>query len=34
MFDRRGEPDAQEIIVRGELLAIYDRAFDAQFGWG
>jgi len=34
MFDRRVEPDAQDIIVAGELLAIYDRALDAKFRRG
>jgi len=34
MFDRRVEPDAQDIIVAGELLAIYDRALDAKSGRG
>jgi hypothetical protein len=30
MFDRRVEPDADDIIVTGELLAIDDRAVDAK----
>jgi hypothetical protein len=30
MFDRRVEPEAQDIIVAGVLLAIYDRALDAK----
>jgi hypothetical protein len=30
MFDRRVEPDAQDIILAGELLAIYGRALDAK----
>jgi len=30
MFDRRVEPDAQDVIVAGELFAIYDRALDAK----
>jgi hypothetical protein len=30
MFDRRIEPDAQEMIVARELLAIYDRALDEK----
>jgi hypothetical protein len=30
MFDRRVEPDAQDIIFAGELLAIYDRPLDVK----
>jgi hypothetical protein len=30
MFDRRVETDAQDVIVAGELLAIYDRALDGK----
>ena len=30
MFDRRVEPDAQEMIVARELSAIYDRALDEK----
>jgi hypothetical protein len=30
MFDRRVEPDAQDIIFAGKLLAMYDRALDAK----
>jgi hypothetical protein len=30
MFDRRVEPDAHDVFVAGELLAIYDRALDAK----
>jgi hypothetical protein len=34
MFDRRVKPDAQDIIVAGELLAIDDRALDTKSGRG
>jgi len=34
MLDRRIEREAQDIIVAGELLAIYDRAVDAEFRRG
>jgi hypothetical protein len=34
MFYRRIEPDAQSVIVAGELVAIYDGALDAQSRWG
>jgi len=34
ILDRRIEREAQDIIVAGELLAIYDRALDAKFRRG
>jgi hypothetical protein len=34
LFDRHIEPDAHDVIVAGELLAIYDGALDAQSRWG
>ena len=30
MFDRRVEPDAQDIVFAGQLLAIYDRALGVK----
>jgi hypothetical protein len=30
MLDRRVEPDAQDIIFAGKLLAMYDRALDVK----
>jgi hypothetical protein len=34
MFYRRVEPDADDIRVAGELLAIYNRALDEKSRWG
>jgi len=34
LFDRRIEPDAHDVIVAGELVAIYDGPLDAESRWG